>query len=72
MAELALAAAKTLGADYAGVDLIRQDDGRLLVLEVNSNPAWRGLQSVTDIDIAERLAGDFLAALEAEGFTCPR
>lgn len=72
MASLALAAAKSLGADYAGVDLIRQDDGRLLVLEVNSNPAWRGLQSVTDIDIAERLARDFLAALEAEGFTCPR
>ncbi len=64
MAELALAAAKALGADYAGVDLIAREDGKLLVLEVNSNPAWRGLQSVTDIDIAERLAGDFLAALD--------
>ena len=72
MTELALAAAKALGADYAGVDLIRQADGNLLVLEVNSNPAWRGLQSVTKIDIAERLAADFLAALEGTSKTCPR
>ena len=72
MTELALAAAKALGADYAGVDLIRQADGNLLVLEVNSNPAWRGLQSVTKINIAERLAADFLAALEGTSKTCPR
>ncbi|MEQ1695560.1 MAG: RimK family alpha-L-glutamate ligase [Hyphomicrobiaceae bacterium] len=72
MAELALAAARALGADYAGVDLIRQGDGGLLVLEVNSNPAWRGLQSVTQLDIAERLVADFLAAVEGTGTTCPR
>lgn len=63
MARLALAAAAAVGVDYGGVDLIRHEDGRLLVLEVNSNPAWRGLQSVTDIDIAARLADDVLAAL---------
>lgn len=63
MTSLALAAARALGADYAGVDLIRRQDGTLLVLEVNSNPAWRGLQSVTTTDIAGALADDFLAAL---------
>jgi tetrahydromethanopterin:alpha-L-glutamate ligase len=63
MAALALKAVAALGADYAGVDLIRQPDGQLLVLEVNSNPAWRGLQSVCDVDIAAHLAHDFLAAL---------
>jgi tetrahydromethanopterin:alpha-L-glutamate ligase len=63
MAALAIAAVAALGADYAGVDLIRQPDGKLLVLEVNSNPAWRGLQSVCDIDIATALAQDFMAAL---------
>ncbi len=52
MAQLASAALAAVGADYGGVDLIRTPDGRLLVLEVNSNPSWRGLQSVTDIDIA--------------------
>ena len=64
MASLALAAALTLGADYAGVDLIAHHDGRLLVLEVNSNPAWRGLQSVTSTSIADAMAADFLAALK--------
>jgi RimK family alpha-L-glutamate ligase len=63
MIALALAAAAAIGADYAGVDLIRDESGRLLVLEINSNPAWKGLQSVTSIDIARTLAEDFLHAL---------
>jgi tetrahydromethanopterin:alpha-L-glutamate ligase len=63
MAALAIKAVAALGADYAGVDLMRQPDGHLLVLEVNSNPAWRGLQSVCDVDIATNLAQDFLAAI---------
>ena len=61
----ALAATEAVGADYAGVDLIRDRDARLLVLEINSNPAWKGLQSVTDINIAWTLAEDFLASLGA-------
>jgi glutathione synthase/RimK-type ligase-like ATP-grasp enzyme len=65
MARLALAAAAAVGADYGGVDLIRDCDGRLLVLEVNSNPAWRGLQSVADVDIADALARDLLAVIGA-------
>lgn len=60
---LALAATEAIGAAYAGVDLIRDEDGQLLVLEINSNPAWKGLQSVTDINIAWTLAEDFLAIL---------
>jgi tetrahydromethanopterin:alpha-L-glutamate ligase len=63
MTHLALEAARAIGADYAGVDLIRDEAGRLLVLEINSNPAWKGLQSVTDVNIAWTLADDFLAAL---------
>lgn len=63
MRRFALAAAGAVGADYAGVDLIRGQDGRLLVLEINSNPAWKGLQSVTGVNVAEQLAGDFLASL---------
>lgn len=63
MSDLAIAATRALGADYAGVDIIRHADGRLLVLEANSNPAWRGLQTVTSVDIADVLASDFLAAV---------
>lgn len=62
MCRLALGAVAAIGADYAGVDLIRAPDGRLLVLEINSNPAWKGLQSVSEVDIADTLAKDFLAA----------
>lgn len=65
MSELALRATLAVGADYSGVDIIRDDDGNLLVLEINSNPAWKGLQSVTDVNIAWTLAEDFLAAVRA-------
>jgi len=60
---LAEAAAKTLGTHYTGVDIIRDAAGRLLVLEVNGVPAWRGLQSVHDADIAALLADDLLRRL---------
>ncbi|MFM7083556.1 MAG: RimK family alpha-L-glutamate ligase [Hyphomicrobium sp.] len=63
MTEMALKATHAIGADYAGVDLIRDQEGQLLVLEINSNPAWKGLQSVTDINIAWTLAQDFLSAV---------
>lgn len=64
MEDLALRAVAAIGADYAGVDLIRSADGKLMVLEINSNPAWKGLQSVTSVDIAETLAADFMEALQ--------
>ncbi len=57
---LAEAATRALDMDYAGVDLMRDRDGRLTVLEVNSIPAWRGLQSVVEGDIAQMLADDLL------------
>lgn len=57
LARLAVAAAEAVGCDHAGVDLIEGRDGRLLVLEVNSMPAWQGLQSVAGTDIAACLAG---------------
>ena len=58
--QLAEAATQALGMDYAGVDLMRDREGRLAVIEVNSIPAWRGLQSTTDVDIADLLAEDFI------------
>ena len=52
---------RQLGAAFAGVDIIRDAAGRLLVLEVNSNPAWSALQRVTRRPIAEALVADFLS-----------
>jgi tetrahydromethanopterin:alpha-L-glutamate ligase len=60
---LALRAAAIVGADFAGVDIIRDRAGRALVLEVNSMPAWNGLQQVAEVDVAEAVVADLLAAL---------
>jgi RimK family alpha-L-glutamate ligase len=51
-ATLALSAAATVGADYAGVDLLPSRDGRVFVLEINGIPGWRALQQATGRDIA--------------------
>jgi glutathione synthase/RimK-type ligase-like ATP-grasp enzyme len=49
---LSLAAARAVGAEYAGVDLLPTTDGAVHVLEVNGIPGWRGLQETTDVDVA--------------------
>jgi tetrahydromethanopterin:alpha-L-glutamate ligase len=53
---LALAAARAVGAELAGVDLIHDlDRGCLVVIEVNAVPGWRALASVTGINIAAEI-----------------
>lgn len=59
--ELAIQAAKAVDIAYCGVDIIRDEEDQLWVLEVNSIPAWRGLQQATSIDIAQILVDDFLS-----------
>jgi RimK family alpha-L-glutamate ligase len=65
-ADLAVAAARATGTAYAGVDIIRDAGGNFMVLEVNSVPAWKGLQSVTDFDVAQAIVDDFLARLPGQ------
>ncbi len=60
---LAQQAALTLDIAYCGVDIIRDADGQLFVLEINSIPAWRGLQSVSSVNIAQILVDDCLKRL---------
>jgi tetrahydromethanopterin:alpha-L-glutamate ligase len=62
---LAEEASVVLGMDYCGVDIIRDQAGRLYVLEVNSIPAWKGLQGVVQVDVAQALVDDFLSLLKA-------
>lgn len=47
----AVKAAKSLGLDVAGVDLLRSDRGPL-VLEVNSSPGLEGIETATGVDVA--------------------
>jgi tetrahydromethanopterin:alpha-L-glutamate ligase len=64
MKAVAIRAAAAVGADFAGVDILYDADERPAVLEVNSMPAWSGLQKVTSIDIAGMLVADLVAALD--------
>ncbi len=61
MKRLAQDATRAVGMDYAGVDILRGADGQLFVIEVNSMPAWQGLQRVTEKSIAQALVDDLIA-----------
>ncbi len=63
LCRLSEAAVKAVGIDYGGVDLIPDANGRLQVIEVNSIPAWWGLQKVTDFNIASSLIDDMVNRL---------
>lgn len=52
---LAGQAARAVGADYAGVDILAIPGGDYTVIEVNGIPGWQGLQEVTHVDIADRI-----------------
>ena len=54
-------AAAAVGAEYAGVDLLPDREGRTHVLEVNGIPGWKGLQQATGLDVAGALI-DYLSA----------
>jgi RimK family alpha-L-glutamate ligase len=61
METLALKAARLFNLDYAGVDLMQAEDGRTLVVEINSIPGWRGLQKTTDQNIPGQIIDSVLS-----------
>ena len=54
--DTALRAARTIGLNIAGVDLLRSRRGPL-VLEVNSSPGLEGIEATTGVDIAGEIIG---------------
>lgn len=52
---LAVAAAAAIGADYAGVDVIKATDGGYSVLELNGIPGFTALEETTGVNVAARL-----------------
>jgi RimK family alpha-L-glutamate ligase len=68
-ADMALRAARAVGASYAGVDLLPAQDGTVYVLEVNGIPGWRGLQEATSVNVAAALIDHVLSTPRAHGAT---
>lgn len=64
---LAVRAAKVMGLDVAGVDLIRSAHGPL-VIEVNSSPGLEGIESTTGKDVA----GAIIAYIEKDSKAGPK
>lgn len=63
LASLAEQACQVLDIDYAGVDLMQDENGQFLITEVNSIPAWWGLQKVVGFKIADRLVDHCVAKI---------
>ena len=53
--EMALAAARATGAMIAGLDLMRDDLGRWVVIEVNAVPGWKALAAACGLDVASAI-----------------
>ena len=51
---VAIRAARAMGLRIAGVDMLQTKDGPK-VLEVNSSPGLQGIESATEIDVADRM-----------------
>ncbi|MBN8828322.1 MAG: 30S ribosomal protein S6--L-glutamate ligase [Sphingobacteriia bacterium] len=48
---MAISAARVMGLGIAGVDILRSNNGSM-VIEVNSSPGLKGIETVTGIDVA--------------------
>jgi tetrahydromethanopterin:alpha-L-glutamate ligase len=67
---LALRAARAVGAAIAGVDLLPDARGGLVVLEVNAVPGWRALAAATGIDVAAAILAELARIAETPGANC--
>ncbi|MEM1586528.1 MAG: RimK family alpha-L-glutamate ligase [Candidatus Bathyarchaeia archaeon] len=59
---LAIKASEVIGCEVSGIDILESDEGPFIV-ELNSQPGWRGLQSVTDINIASEIIDYVIARI---------
>jgi RimK family alpha-L-glutamate ligase len=63
MEDVAVKSAKLIECKIAGVDILESPEGPLVV-EVNSQPGWRGLQSVATVNLADEIVGFVLSELK--------
>lgn len=63
LSDMSVRAAKALGAEYAGVDILPMEGGGYSLIEVNTIPGWKGLVKATGFDVAGYLA-DFVLKIK--------
>jgi RimK family alpha-L-glutamate ligase len=61
--ELAVKSAKVVGCKIAGVDILEGPNGPVIV-DVNSQPGWKGLQMVTKVNVADEIVTFILSELK--------
>jgi RimK family alpha-L-glutamate ligase len=61
--ELAVKSSKVIGCKVAGVDILEGPEGPRIV-DVNSQPGWKGLQIVTKVNIADEIVDFLLSELK--------
>ncbi|MCL2642715.1 MAG: RimK family alpha-L-glutamate ligase [Candidatus Bathyarchaeota archaeon] len=61
--DIAIKSAKAVGCKIAGIDILESPNGPRIV-DVNSQPGWKGLQMVTNINIAEEIINYVLTELK--------
>jgi len=61
--ELAIKSSKAVGCKVAGVDILEGPEGPRIV-DVNSQPGWKGLQMVTKVNVAEEIVNFMLSELK--------
>ena len=66
----AVKSARTMGLNVCGVDLLRSNDGPV-VMEVNSSPGLEGVEKATGIDVAGKII-DFIEKNAKPGRTQTR
>ena len=65
--ELALKSAAAVGGTVLGIDLLPLRDGRVVVLEVNAVPGWKGLAAALDVDIAREILLHSVELIDSNG-----
>ncbi|MFA4964591.1 MAG: RimK family alpha-L-glutamate ligase [Thermoleophilia bacterium] len=59
--DMSLRAARAVGAEHAGVDILPCEGGGYSIIEVNTIPGWRALRAATGVDAAQALVDHVLA-----------
>ncbi|MCR9266842.1 MAG: 30S ribosomal protein S6--L-glutamate ligase, partial [Alphaproteobacteria bacterium] len=66
----AVRAAKVMGLNVAGVDMLRSNHGPV-IMEVNSSPGLEGIENATGVDVAAQII-DFIEKNAVPGKTKTR